>query len=261
LAKGWCDGGQDVDALADVAEHRCGADAEPVGQGGESRSDTAEIMPGRPPTAITAGHGRCSIVEPHSFGEHSNSVKRDVAILQERIKAMSDAKPSDKSPEQLRAELGEIRAELGDTVEELVHRVDVPARVRAQKEDTIARLQASKDQAAQHVQESAEKARAVLVDKVGQARTAYSEKAPPAVQQRVERARAVLAEKAPVVQQQVSKMVSDATPVVQQQVAKARNVLAEKAPPVERTLREKPGVVAAVAVALVALLIFSSRKK
>jgi hypothetical protein len=30
---------------------------------------------------------------------------------------------------------------------------------------------------------------------------------------------------------------------------------------VERTLREKPGVVAVVAVALVVLLIFSSRKK
>jgi DNA-binding transcriptional regulator YdaS (Cro superfamily) len=113
--------------------------------------------------------------------------------------------------------------------------------------------------------------RAVLADKVGQAKTAYSEKAPPAVQQWVEHARAVVAEKAPVVQQQVSKAVSDATPVVQvskavsdatpvvqQQVAKARSVLAEKAPPVERTLREKPGVVAAVAVALVALLIFSS---
>jgi hypothetical protein len=38
-------------------------------------------------------------------------------------------------------------------------------------------------------------------------------------------------------------------------------VLAEKAPAVERTLREKPGVVAAVAVALVALLIFSSPEK
>jgi hypothetical protein len=34
-----------------------------------------------------------------------------------------------------------------------------------------------------------------------------------------------------------------------------------KASPVERTLREKPGVVAVVAVALVVLLIFSSRKK
>jgi cytochrome c-type biogenesis protein CcmH/NrfG len=106
----------------------------------------------------------------------------------------------------------------------------------------------------------------VLADKVGQAKTAYSEKAPPGVQERVEHARAVVAEKAPVVHQQVSKAVSDATPVVQQQVAKAQSVLAEKATPVERTLREKPGVVAAVAVALVAvalvaLLIFSDRKK
>ena len=50
-----------------------------------SRTDTAEIMPGRPRSSITAGHGRCSIVEPHRFGEHSNSVKRDVATLQERI--------------------------------------------------------------------------------------------------------------------------------------------------------------------------------
>jgi DNA-binding transcriptional regulator YdaS (Cro superfamily) len=96
---------------------------------------------------------------------------------------------------------------------------------------------------------------------VGQAQTAYSDKAPPAVQQRVERARAVIAEKAPGVQQQVNKMISDATPVVQQQVAKARTVLAEKAPLVERTLREKPRVVAAMAVALVALLIFSNRQK
>ena len=44
---------------------------------------------------------------------------------------MTDTEPPDKSPEQLRAELGEIRAELGDTVEELAHRVDVPAQVRA----------------------------------------------------------------------------------------------------------------------------------
>ena len=50
---------------------------------------------------------------------------------------MTDATPSDKSPEQLRAEVGEMRAELGDTVEELAHRVDVPAQVRAKKEDTL----------------------------------------------------------------------------------------------------------------------------
>jgi hypothetical protein len=107
--------------------------------------------------------------------------------------------------------------------------VDVPAQVRAKKDDTVAGLQATKDQAAHRAQESAEKVRVVLADKVGQARTALSEKAPPTVQ-RVERARAVVAEKSPGLQQQVSKVVSDATPVVQQQVTKARNVLAEKAP-------------------------------
>ena len=41
----------------------------------------------------------------------------------------------------------------------------------------------------------------------------------------------------------------------------ARGRLAEKAPPVERTLREKPGLVAGIAVALVVLLIATSRKR
>ena len=105
----------------------------------------------------------------------------------------------------------------------------------------------------------------VVHQKVDQAKAVYAEKVPPAVQQRVgaavEKSKATYAEKAPVVQQHVSKAVADATPVVQQQVAKAQSVLAEKAPPVERTLREKPGVVAAVATALVALLIFFSKKE
>jgi Protein of unknown function (DUF3618) len=64
-----------------------------------------------------------------------------------------------------------MRSELGDTVEEVAHRVHVPAQVRAKKDDTIARLQAPKDQAARRVQESAETVRALLADKVGQART------------------------------------------------------------------------------------------
>ena len=45
------------------------------------------------------------------------------------------------------------------------------------------------------------------------------------------------------------------------QVAQGHALLAEKAPPVERTLREKPGLVAGIAVALVVLLIAISRKK
>ena len=175
---------------------------------------------------------------------------------------MTDAKPAaDKSPEELRAELASKRAELGDTVEELAHRVDVPAQVKAKKEETVSKLHDAKSEAVHRVQESTDKLRATLAGKVDQAKAAYAEKAPPAVQQKVDQARAVVADKAPVVQQHVNKAVADATPVVQQQVAKAQTVLASKAPPVQRTLREKPGVVAGVLVALVVLLIATSRKK
>ena len=102
-------------------------------------------------------------------------------------------------------------------------------------------------------------------DAVTKGKAVYAEKAPPAVQRGVDQAvtkgKAVYADKAPVVSHHVNKAVADARPVVQDKVAQAQGLLAEKAPPVERTLREKPGVVAAVAVALVALLIAFSRKK
>jgi hypothetical protein len=61
-----------------------------------------------------------------------------------------------RSPEELREDLGTLRAELGDTVEELAHRVDVPSRVRAKREETTARVQ----------------------EQVTQARAALAEKAP-----------------------------------------------------------------------------------
>ena len=131
---------------------------------------------------------------------------------------MIDATPSDKSPEHLRAVLGEIRAELGDTVEELAHRVDVPARVRAQKEDTIARLQATKDQAAHRVQESAETVRALLADKVGQAGrpTARRPRPPCSSGWSASRHRRREGTGGAAAGQKVA---SDAAPVVQQQVA------------------------------------------
>jgi hypothetical protein len=183
---------------------------------------------------------------------------------------------SQKSPEELRAELGAKRAALGDTVEELAHRVDVPAQVKAKKAETVAKLNDAKLQASRRVQESTDKVKATFADKapvvqqkvddaVSKSKAVYAEKAPPAVQRGVDQAvtkgKAVYAEKAPVVQQHVNKAVTDATPVVQQKVAQAQGLLAEKAPPVERTLREKPGLVAGFAVALVALLIATSRKK
>jgi Protein of unknown function (DUF3618) len=185
-------------------------------------------------------------------------------------------KSAEKSPEELRADLAAKRAELGDTVEELAHRVDVPAQVKAKKDDTLAKLQDAKVEATRRVHEGTEKVKAAIADKtpvvqhkvdqaVSRSKAVYTEKAPPAVQEKVgqavDRGRAVYAEKAPVVQQHVNKVVADARPVVQEKVAQGQALLAEKAPPVERTLREKPGLVAGIAVALVVLLIATSRKK
>lgn len=189
---------------------------------------------------------------------------------------MTDAQPSQKSPEELRADLASKRAELGDTVEELAHRVDVPAQVKAKKDDTLAKLQDAKVEASRRVHEGTEKVKAAISEKapvvqqkvddaVTKSKAVYAEKAPPAVQQKVDQAvekgKAVYAEKAPVVQQHVNKAVADARPVVQEKVAQGHALLAQKAPPVERTLREKPGVVAGVVVALVVLLIVTSRKR
>ena len=50
---------------------------------------------------------------------------------------------TDQRTEALRRDLDEVRAELGETVEELAHRADVPARVRAKRDEMTeqARLQ------------------------------------------------------------------------------------------------------------------------
>jgi hypothetical protein len=45
----------------------------------------------------------------------------------------------DRSPAQVRQDLDELRGELGDTVEELANRVDVPARARAARDETVQR--------------------------------------------------------------------------------------------------------------------------
>jgi len=94
---------------------------------------------------------------------------------------------AERSPEELREELDTLRAELGETVEELAHRVDVPARVRAKREETTAR--------------------------------------------------------------------------VQEQVTQAREVIAEKAPTVEAALRDRPGLVAGIALVLSYLLVSRLRRR
>jgi hypothetical protein len=97
------------------------------------------------------------------------------------------AASGERSPEEMREELDTLRAELGETVEELAHRVDVPARVRAKREETTAR--------------------------------------------------------------------------VQEQVVQAREVIAEKAPTVEAALRDRPGLVAGIALVLSYLLVSRLRRR
>jgi hypothetical protein len=45
----------------------------------------------------------------------------------------------ERTPEELRGELEELRQDLGSTVEELAHRVDVPTRVRERRAEVSAR--------------------------------------------------------------------------------------------------------------------------
>jgi len=85
---------------------------------------------------------------------------------------------TEKSPEELRAELAAKRAQLGDTVEELAHRVDVPAQVKAKKDDTVAKLHDAKVEATRRVHEGTEKVKAAIADKT------------PVVQQKVDQAKA-----------------------------------------------------------------------
>ncbi|MBW0116678.1 DUF3618 domain-containing protein [Pseudonocardia abyssalis] len=47
-----------------------------------------------------------------------------------------------RTPEDKRAAIEELRADLGDTVSELAHRVDVPARVKARGEEVTAQAKA-----------------------------------------------------------------------------------------------------------------------
>jgi hypothetical protein len=102
-------------------------------------------------------------------------------------RATPAASGAERSSEELREELDTLRAELGDTVEELAHRVDVPARVRAKREETTAR--------------------------------------------------------------------------VQEQVTQARTVIAEKAPTVETALRDRPALVAGIALVLSYLLVSRLRRR
>lgn len=67
---------------------------------------------------------------------------------------MTGTQPEQRSAEELRADLGALRGDVGDTVEELVNRADVPARVRATREAKT-----------EQVKQQVEQARAVVAEK------------------------------------------------------------------------------------------------
>ena len=62
---------------------------------------------------------------------------------------------TERSESEQRAELEELREELGVTVTELAHRADVPSRVRARRDDAVARARAVGEQAKTVVAEQA----------------------------------------------------------------------------------------------------------
>ncbi len=57
----------------------------------------------------------------------------------------------DRTAEEKRADLAALRADLGDTVETLAHRVDVPAQVRERRDVAVARARAAFDEKAPQV--------------------------------------------------------------------------------------------------------------
>ena len=62
---------------------------------------------------------------------------------------------TERSESEQRADLEELREELGVTVTELAHRADVPSRVRARRDDALARARAVGEQAKTVVAEQA----------------------------------------------------------------------------------------------------------
>jgi hypothetical protein len=62
---------------------------------------------------------------------------------------------TERSESEQRADLEELREELGVTVTELAHRADVPSRVRARRDDALAQARAVGEQAKTLVVEKA----------------------------------------------------------------------------------------------------------
>lgn len=72
-----------------------------------------------------------------------------------------------RSAEDKRAAIEELRADLGDTVSELAHRVDVPARVKARGEEVTAQAKAGWERAQTVLDEKAPQVGQVVRERPG----------------------------------------------------------------------------------------------
>ncbi|GAA3236923.1 hypothetical protein GCM10017691_35600 [Pseudonocardia petroleophila] len=72
-----------------------------------------------------------------------------------------------RTPEDKRAAIEDLRAELGDTVSELAHRVDVPSRVKARGEEVTAQAKAGLERAQTALDENAPQVGRVVRERPG----------------------------------------------------------------------------------------------
>ncbi len=96
---------------------------------------------------------------------------------------------SSSREDELRQDIERTRAQLGDTVEALAHKADVPARVKDKVHDTKETVQLKAEEVTEHVLEGTEALQAKAADMASQTERLIHqalEKLPPPVAQRIE---------------------------------------------------------------------------
>jgi site-specific DNA-cytosine methylase len=177
---------------------------------------------------------------------------------------MTSSSPEDE----IRQDIERTRAELGETVEALAHKVDVPARVQDKMHDTKQTVQAKAEQATQRLQESTPALQAKAGEMASQAERLIHQaldKLPPPVAQRIEplitTATQQLQQSTPALQAKAGQMASQAEHLIRQALEKVPPPVAERIEPLIATARQQPLPAAAVAVTALLMLRRLLRRK
>lgn len=118
-------------------------------------SDSTTPRPGPVPQAPTIATGA------QTEQDAVDAAARRIAAK----KAETKSDPGQRSPAELRSDLEALRTELGETVEELHHRVDVPTRVRESAAGAADTVKGAAAGAAAFARDQVELGRQVLADK------------------------------------------------------------------------------------------------